>query len=161
MRTGSVSCNTVVLMSDLGNRIRAKIDAGALPAEPPKKLIAGHGENAACSACDLPIVPSQVEWSIGDTDHLTHRFHIGCHAVWRSELRKGRALRPQLSPFERVTMQLATHERGLCLPCLEAEAGLAPDTIEVLIADLESVVRTTRVEATCPLCGEERRLLRL
>ena len=72
----------------LGDKINAKIDAGTLPSERPEKLFAGYGSDALCSACDTPILSTQVEWRIGSEDAVSHRFHVGCHALWIAALQK-------------------------------------------------------------------------
>jgi hypothetical protein len=131
-------------MSRLGDVIRAKIEAGVLPRERPEKLFAGYGRDEPCTACEAPILSTQVEWSIWMDDHPTHRFHIGCHGLWDAELRSGRVVSSE----------------ALCLPCLSQAGKVSFDLAASILMDLEKVVKRI-VQGTCPGCGESRPLIRL
>jgi len=72
----------------LAERIRAKIEAGVLPPQPPKSLQAGRGDGSPCTACDRPIPGDEHEWSFWSGGVMTHRFHVACHRLWESECRK-------------------------------------------------------------------------
>ena len=152
--------DTLTFVSRLGDRIGAKIDAGLLPADLPEKLVAGHGHEDQCSACDAPILPSQVEWSIADEHRVTHRFHLGCHGIWVSQLTKRARLRRR-SPLQRVAIGLTTYRTGVCVRCLGVMAVLDRGDVDRILAQLESVVMLTFVDDMCSICGEQRHLARL
>ena len=99
---------------------------------------------------ELP-VPPPLPVCAADQNGVTHRFHPGCHAVWVSELRKRRVLRRQLSPLDRVTIQLSSWVRGAAYLASRLRRSLEPDAIDALIAELELVVQLVRAQDLCPV----------
>jgi hypothetical protein len=82
--------------SNLRNVIVRKLDDGALPAEPPNKIYAGHGSGATCDACGDPIQPAQVEYELNYPDELrTFPLHLSCAGLWEA-VRLTRGLDPAL-----------------------------------------------------------------
>lgn len=149
-------------MSRLGDMIRAKIDLGVLPLERPEKLFAGYGEGEPCAACGAPILRDQVEWSIRMRDRVTHRFHIGCHGLWEAELRKRRVLqgeRRRAPALETVVIQARRRPEGLCLPCLSDACELPIDVVSAVVMELQEVM-SLRLQGTCPVCRDDRLLIR-
>ncbi len=75
-------------MDGMAEKILAKVSAGLLPLEEPKKTWGSYGNGGSiCAACEAPIVPTEVEHEL-DFEATTLRFHAGCDAVWR-EVRLG------------------------------------------------------------------------
>jgi hypothetical protein len=149
-------------MSQVGEAICAKIDAGALPVERPDKIFAGHGENASCCVCDTEILPVQVEWSLRDGERVTHRFHLGCYGLWEAQLRKrGAPDGGRDRQLEAVTVELEAHPSGVCLSCLSDLTMLRPDAIAGAVGRLAHTVRITGRDGVCRTCGYERYLLLL
>ena len=72
----------------LADRIRAKLDASALPIELPSKMYAGYGRNHVCAACDEPIRPAQVEYEMDYGGDRIFRLHLGCAGLWEAECRR-------------------------------------------------------------------------
>ena len=72
-------------MALLSPSIRHKIDTGILPCARPNTVLAGNGDGSTCTACDMPIPPTQVEWSFWRDDICAHRLHIDCHGLWKDE----------------------------------------------------------------------------
>ena len=155
----SVEAEMTSVTPRLDKKINAKVDAGTLPTERPEKLFAGFGDDEACSVCDTPILRTQVQWSIGSGDDVSHRFHIGCHALWIAALRKRRLLRPpHRSPLELVTVALRRYAAGLCRSCLSRVTMLADDTVDAVLRELGE--DKPGIPGICPNCGEDRRLVR-
>lgn len=77
-------------MATLAATIRRKIDSGALLCERPARMVGGRGDGSPCTACDMPIVPAQVELSFRSRPALTHRFHLACHGLWEAECHRRR-----------------------------------------------------------------------
>jgi hypothetical protein len=77
---------------DLGALIRAKVLAGTLPKDAPRKVWAGYGSGKVCSACDLPAMIKDVEYEVEMEDHHTFLFHQPCLALWDQE--RARYLEP-------------------------------------------------------------------
>jgi hypothetical protein len=76
------------------DKIRAKIDAGALPREAGVKVRADHGRDEPCSACDEPIRPVEVVYEIDLPGAGRYRFHTGGYGLWEADLlRRGRSRR--------------------------------------------------------------------
>jgi ferredoxin len=52
------------------------------------------GSGAACSLCDQPIRPEEVEYEVATPDRAAEsgervlRFHLECHAIWEAECGK-------------------------------------------------------------------------
>jgi len=65
-------------------RIHDKLNAGALPHEPPVKIYAGFGKGELCDGCDAPIFPAQVEYEFDAGDDRVIRFHLGCAGLWEA-----------------------------------------------------------------------------
>ena len=146
----------------LSEKIKSKIDAGVLPTECPEKTFAGYGTDAPCSACDEPILRTQVEWTVQTEDAsgtVDHRFHIGCHGLWVAALlKRGATPPPERSAAQRVTRQLAKYAGGLCLPCLSGLTMLPLDLVYAVLLHLEEAIKVSR-EGTCAGCGESDRHL--
>jgi len=66
-------------------KIRRKMQQGALPVRQPARMWAGVGTGAVCDGCDLPIHPDQVEYEFGNGGII--RMHLGCAALWEKERR--------------------------------------------------------------------------
>lgn len=75
-------------MATLADTIRDKIDAGVLPCERPAKALAARGDGSPCTGCDLPILPTQFEWSFWSGTVVTYRLHFDCHGLWETECRE-------------------------------------------------------------------------
>jgi hypothetical protein len=69
-------------------RIRAKLDAGDLPAEVPEAIRSGIGRGNICNACGERIGPEAIEQVVELVDGHVFRLHASCHRVWQSELRR-------------------------------------------------------------------------
>lgn len=82
--------------ASLRDVILRKLADGALPTNPPNKLYAGHGSEAACDACGDPIKLAQVEYELNYPDeHRTFRLHLSCAGLWEA-VRLTRGLDPAL-----------------------------------------------------------------
>src|SRR6185503_18970177 len=75
-------------MATLAETIHLKIDAGVLPRDQPARARVGSGGGSPCTACDMPILPAQVEWSFWSGPVVTHRLHLACHGLWERECRR-------------------------------------------------------------------------
>jgi hypothetical protein len=74
--------------TSIAQRIRDRLDAGALVRIGPKKMWGGYGKRNTCDGCGEPIRTTQVEYEyVVDTD-VTYRFHIGCAGLWQAELKR-------------------------------------------------------------------------
>jgi len=146
-------------MSSLGETVRAKMGAGALPRDRPDKIVAGHGEMAPCSACDTAILPAQVEWSFRDRGAVTYRFHLGCYALWEVELHKRGV--PDSRQLTTVVATLSRHSPGLCVPCLSDVTGLSPQVLPAAVRRLSQTVKVAGREDTCGVCGRKRYLVKI
>jgi hypothetical protein len=152
-----------VPMSRLGDAVRVKLDAGLLPYQRPEKMFGGYGHHEPCSVCDEPILPAQVEWSIGDTRTVTHRFHLGCFGLWEAEVRRRGAGngRPSSSLTGIVVIQIRMHAGGLCVSCLSELTNLPLDVVTATTAEVGRVVNLSGINGECTVCGEQRPLIRL
>jgi hypothetical protein len=65
--------------------IRARLEAGLLPATPPLHQWAGHGLEKPCDACDSLIESDDTEFEVDFAHGGALRFHVGCHLVWEQE----------------------------------------------------------------------------
>jgi hypothetical protein len=76
------------------DRIREKLDVGALPREHPRTVSGGYGMGHACNGCGEPIRRAQgvYEFDIGGE---TYRLHAGCYGLWEGELIRRGLFRPQ------------------------------------------------------------------
>ena len=147
-------------MSRLGDTIRMKLESGVLLRERPEKLMAGHGDDEPCSACDSPILRAQVEWSIGNNRSVTHRFHLGCFGLWQAEVRKlGAGTDDQPPPLELIVIQIRLHAVGLCPSCLSEVTDLPLDVVATTLVELGQVVNLAGINGKCSVCGEQRRLV--
>ena len=79
---------------NIGDLIRAKLDSGTLPDQAPGKMFAGYGNDRSCSACETPILRSQVEYEFDTPGGVTIRFHLGCAGAWEAERRRRGSSRP-------------------------------------------------------------------
>jgi hypothetical protein len=71
--------------SDVTAAIRAKMVAGALPAEPPTKMWVGKGTGRPCNVCDQPITHHELEYEADLPGDRMLRFHQICLTVWHEE----------------------------------------------------------------------------
>ena len=93
---------------------------------------------------------------------VTHRFHIGCHGLWEAELTKRRVLKgePRRAPaLETVVIRARIRPEGLCLPCLSDACELPIDVVSAVVTELQEVVNL-RLQGTCPVCRDDRLLVR-
>jgi hypothetical protein len=67
-------------------RIRDRLDAGALVRMGPMKMWGGLGKRDACDACGEPILTNEVEYEFVVEKGVSYRFHIKCAALWQAEL---------------------------------------------------------------------------
>jgi hypothetical protein len=73
------------LPPDIRQRIRDKLDGGALPADRPERMYVGFGRDHSCAACDKPIGASEVEFEIAYySGERTYRFHLRCAGAWET-----------------------------------------------------------------------------
>ncbi len=72
----------------IAQRIRDRLDAGALLRIGPKKMWGGFGKRNTCDGCGVPILSTQIEYEYVVDDDVSYRFHIGCAGLWESELRR-------------------------------------------------------------------------
>ena len=72
----------------ISQRIRDRLDAGALPRIGPKKMSSGFGKRHTCDGCGKPILTTQVEYKVVVDDDAIYRFHIGCAELWQAELKR-------------------------------------------------------------------------
>lgn len=75
-------------MATLAATIRRKVDSGVLPRNRPARMVGSRGDRSPCIACDMPILPAQVELSFWPRTVLTHRLHLACHGLWEAECRR-------------------------------------------------------------------------
>jgi hypothetical protein len=69
--------------------VRNKMDRGGLPRQRPEKTLGSYGAGEPCTACDMPIAPEQLQWSLlWSRKVVTHRFHVACHRLWEAECRR-------------------------------------------------------------------------
>jgi hypothetical protein len=70
----------------IAQRIRDRLDAGALVRMGPKKMWGGHGKRDACDGCGEPILATEVEYEFMVDKDVTYRFHMSCASMWQAEL---------------------------------------------------------------------------
>jgi hypothetical protein len=78
----------------LADRIRQKLDAGALPRDHPKKILGGYGFGDACNGCGDPMRRGQGVFEF-DVAGQTYRLHTGCYGLWEGELIRRGLYTPQ------------------------------------------------------------------
>ena len=79
----------------LAAKVREKLASGSLPPREELKTWAGYGTGDLCCACDVPILPAQVEYELDMPDGERFKMHAGCHGLWVAELlRRGWRARP-------------------------------------------------------------------
>jgi hypothetical protein len=76
------------------DRIREKIDVGALPREHAKTVSGGYGIGDACNGCGEPISRAQGVYEF-DVATQTYRLHGGCYGLWEGELIRRGLFKPQ------------------------------------------------------------------
>jgi hypothetical protein len=64
--------------------IMEKLSRGALPVADPLKLWTGYGTGLICDGCDEVISASVREHEVEMPNGLILRFHVQCHALWRT-----------------------------------------------------------------------------
>ena len=72
----------------LVDRIRGKLDKGALPLEAPNKMYAGHGSGEKCDGCDEDIRQAQVVYEMDYGADRMYRLHLACAGLWDAECRR-------------------------------------------------------------------------
>jgi hypothetical protein len=83
-----------VLDLRLVNRIRHKLEAGALPRAHPDKVSGSYGVGDGCSGCSEPMRRTQDVCEL-DFAGQTYRLHTGCYGLWLGELIRRGLYRPQ------------------------------------------------------------------
>lgn len=73
---------------DAPGKIRAKVEDGRLPLEPPAQTWAENGTQGKCDGCDERILASQVQYEFVLADGRTFRLHLGCGALLEAERRR-------------------------------------------------------------------------
>jgi hypothetical protein len=76
------------------DRIRLKLDAGALPRAHPKKTSGGYGFGDICDGCGDPMRRAQGVFEF-DVAEQTYRLHTGCYGLWEGELIRRGLFKPQ------------------------------------------------------------------
>jgi hypothetical protein len=72
----------------IAQRIRDRLDAGALLRIGPKKMWGGFGKRNTCDGCGESIRTTEVESEFKIDADVTYRFHIGCAGLWQAELKR-------------------------------------------------------------------------
>ena len=128
--------------------IRHKISNGSLPIVAPSKTFAGYGDNQQCSACDLSILPAQVEYEFDGEDAKIYHFHAGCYGLWDAEGRR----RGGWPDAATVIMALIL-ERPLCMACVVMKSGIAASRVDDTFTHMADVRRVHRDEVGhCRAC---------
>jgi len=73
------------IVAEVRTKIVKRLKAGTLPRESPSKTWTGRGQRLNCTACDEPILPSNVEFDFDTPDGRQFRMHLGCAALWEHE----------------------------------------------------------------------------
>jgi hypothetical protein len=81
-----------MLPPDAPGRIRAKVEDGRLPLEPPARVWAENGTQGKCDGCDEPITVSQVHYEFVLADGRTLQLHLACAREWGAERRRRRGV---------------------------------------------------------------------
>jgi hypothetical protein len=76
------------------DRIREKLDVGALPREHPERVSGGYGMGDACDGCGEPIRRAQGVYEL-NVAAQTYRLHSGCYGLWEGELIRRGLFKPQ------------------------------------------------------------------
>ena len=76
------------------DRIREKLDVGALPREHPERVSGGYGMGDACDGCGEPIRRAQGVYEL-DVAAQTYRLHSSCYGLWEGELIRRGLFKPQ------------------------------------------------------------------
>ena len=76
------------------DRIREKLDVGALPREHPERVSGGYGMGDACDGCGEPIRRAQGVYEL-DVAAQIYRLHSACYGLWEGELIRRGLFRPQ------------------------------------------------------------------
>jgi hypothetical protein len=88
VQTGGIA----TIPEQIAQRIRDRLDAGALVRMGPMKMWGGLGKRDACDGCGEPILATEVEYEFMVDKDVTYRFHISCARMWQAELaRRGAA----------------------------------------------------------------------
>ena len=77
---------TATTTEQITQRIRERLDSGALLRMGPKKMWGGRGNRDACDACGEPVLATQVEYEFMVDRDVAYRFHISCARIWQAEL---------------------------------------------------------------------------
>jgi len=77
---------------DAPGRIRARVEDGRLPLEPPARVWAENGTQGKCDGCDEPITVSQVHYEFVLADGRTFQLHLVCGGVLAAERRRRRGV---------------------------------------------------------------------
>jgi CheY-like chemotaxis protein len=72
----------------VAQRIRDRLDAGALLRIGPKKMWCGRGKSNTCDGCGEPILTTEVEYELKVDDSVSYRFHMACAGLWQTELKR-------------------------------------------------------------------------
>ena len=79
--------------AELRRRVRERCKSGRLPpSAAPGRAWAGRGSGRACSLCDQPIDPDEIEYELDGPSGVAIdivRFHTGCYRLWSVECARG------------------------------------------------------------------------
>jgi len=75
--------------------IRAKVEAGLLPAGPNRETYGRRGGTGTCSCCDTAIGALEVEYEVHFFSGQMLLVHMNCYRIWREEWT---GIRPSLAP---------------------------------------------------------------
>ena len=78
----------------LAEKVRRRLDSGALPRERPLKLWAGYGRGNVCCVCDKRLLYAHLVYEC-DVNEQTCRFHLGCYGLWTGELIRRGLYKPE------------------------------------------------------------------
>ena len=72
-------------------RIRDKLDTGALSREAPETIFSGFGSGQLCDGCDTPILAAQIEYQFEAPGNRMIKFHLGCAGLWEAYRRRSKS----------------------------------------------------------------------
>src|SRR5262245_15741353 len=68
-------------------RVLDAISSGRLRLDAPGKMYAAYGVGRACAGCDDVIGPDEVEYEAHYAEGLSYYLHLGCAALWNTQVR--------------------------------------------------------------------------
>jgi hypothetical protein len=143
----------------LADRIRAKIDEGALPSARPDKLYSRYGDGSPCAGCAASVHSAQIRY-LFEVGEAVYQFHIGCFGLWEAELRRrGTAVEETLTQRLKAALRHSA-PAGYCLPCVAAKLTIETreilDAVQLLVLDPSIRVH----EGACLACDRWERVIR-